>query len=47
MCGIAGIIGHKANVKTISKMLETQKHRGPDFMDFYCEQNKWLWDTTG
>ncbi len=31
MCGIAGIIGPKANKWTILKMLEAQKHRGPDF----------------
>ena len=40
MCGIAGIIGHKATKPTILRMLEIQKHRGPDFMDFYCEENK-------
>jgi len=40
MCGIAGIIGHKANRSSILQMLETQKHRGPDFMDFYCEDGK-------
>jgi asparagine synthase (glutamine-hydrolysing) len=39
MCGIVGIIGQKANKDSISQMLETQKHRGPDFMDFYCEEN--------
>jgi asparagine synthase (glutamine-hydrolysing) len=36
MCGIAGIIGHKANQQNITKMLEVQKHRGPDFKD------KWI-----
>ena len=40
MCGIVGIIGQKANKTSISLMLETQKHRGPDFMDFYCEENR-------
>ena len=40
MCGIAGIIGQKANKSRISQMLETQKHRGPDFTDYYCEENK-------
>lgn len=40
MCGIVGIIGQKATKNSISQMLETQKHRGPDFMDFYCEENK-------
>lgn len=39
MCGIAGIIGDKANNDTILKMLETQKHRGPDFTD------KWVLET--
>ena len=38
MCGITGIIGQKANRENISKMLEAQKHRGPDFMDYYCEE---------
>jgi asparagine synthase (glutamine-hydrolysing) len=40
MCGIVGIIGQKATKNRISQMLEIQKHRGPDFMDFYCEENK-------
>jgi asparagine synthase (glutamine-hydrolysing) len=40
MCGIAGIIGHKANKLSILQMLETQKHRGPDFVDYYHEENK-------
>lgn len=40
MCGIVGIIGQKATKNNISQMLETQKHRGPDFMDYYCEENK-------
>lgn len=31
MCGITGIIGPNANQSTILKMLEAQKHRGPDF----------------
>ena len=33
MCGIAGIIGYRANRGSIFQMLETQKHRGPDFVD--------------
>ncbi|WP_293870270.1 asparagine synthase (glutamine-hydrolyzing) [Flavobacterium sp.] len=37
MCGIAGIIGHKANENFILKMLETQKHRGPDYTNFWVE----------
>ena len=40
MCGIAGIIGYKANKGSILQMLETQKHRGPDFVDCYHEENK-------
>lgn len=40
MCGIAGIIGPNAQKQSIIQMLETQKHRGPDFMDFYLEPNK-------
>jgi asparagine synthase (glutamine-hydrolysing) len=40
MCGIAGIIGQKANKQNILRMLEIQKHRGPDFMNYYCDENK-------
>lgn len=40
MCGIAGIVGRKANRSKVLTMLETQKHRGPDFTDYYCEENK-------
>lgn len=40
MCGIAGIIGQKATRASILQMLETQKHRGPDFMDYYVEENR-------
>lgn len=40
MCGIAGIVGPKATQENILPMLETQKYRGPDFADFYCETNK-------
>lgn len=40
MCGIAGIIGQKVNKENILQVLETQKHRGPDFMDYYCDDNK-------
>ncbi|WP_445454363.1 asparagine synthase (glutamine-hydrolyzing) [Flavobacterium sp. 25HG05S-40] len=40
MCGIAGIIGSKANKATILQMLDSQKHRGPDFTDFYIEENR-------
>ncbi|WNM20259.1 asparagine synthase (glutamine-hydrolyzing) [Flavobacterium capsici] len=38
MCGIAGIIGNQATPEVISKMLQKQKHRGPDFMDYYIEE---------
>lgn len=40
MCGIAGIIGPKANKEDILQMLETQKNRGPDFTDFRCHDSK-------
>ncbi|MBW3466370.1 asparagine synthase (glutamine-hydrolyzing) [Arthrospiribacter ruber] len=30
MCGIAGIIGHKANIHALESMLKIQNHRGPD-----------------
>jgi asparagine synthase (glutamine-hydrolysing) len=38
MCGITGIIGNKANQENIVSMLEAQKHRGPDFTDFWLEE---------
>jgi asparagine synthase (glutamine-hydrolysing) len=40
MCGIAGIIGVNANTSNISILLETQKHRGPDHSNFYCDDKK-------
>nr|WP_294774846.1 asparagine synthase (glutamine-hydrolyzing) [uncultured Flavobacterium sp.] len=40
MCGIAGIIGPKANKLTILKMLESQKHRGPDFTANWVIENQ-------
>ena len=40
MCGIAGIVGKKANEQTILRMLDTQKHRGPDYFDFFSVDNK-------
>ena len=39
MCGIAGIVGSKANQKTITRMLEVQKHRGPDFTGDWIVEN--------
>jgi asparagine synthase (glutamine-hydrolysing) len=39
MCGIAGIVGFKANKQRILSMLDYQKHRGPDFMDYYVEDD--------
>ena len=40
MCGIAGIIGHKASRGNILQMLDCQKHRGPDFTDYYVEESR-------
>ncbi len=40
MCGIVGIVGDNANTTNILQMLDVQKHRGPDFMDFFSEENK-------
>lgn len=37
MCGITGIIGAKANTEAIIKMLQTQQHRGPDYMGYFVE----------
>ena len=31
MCGISGILGAKANNKTLTKILAKQQHRGPDY----------------
>ncbi len=30
MCGIAGIIGPESEIQTVQRMIEVQKHRGPD-----------------
>lgn len=38
MCGIAGIIGQKASQETIVKMLEAQKHRGPDYTGHWVKE---------
>lgn len=37
MCGIAGIIGNNANKATLSRMLDSQKHRGPDALGEYFD----------
>ena len=40
MCGIVGILGkHLDNSNTIYKMLEAQKHRGPDAMTIWSDSN--------
>jgi len=31
MCGIAGVIGRKSTVENITKMTDSQQHRGPDY----------------
>ncbi len=40
MCGIAGIIGNKANQQNMASLLQAQKHRGPDYTDFWLAENK-------
>ena len=40
MCGIAGIIGDKANQENIARMLEIQKHRGPDSYGSWVDKNR-------
>lgn len=40
MCGISGIIGQKASKANILKMLGCQKHRGPDFMDYFVDEKR-------
>ncbi|MCZ4318528.1 asparagine synthase (glutamine-hydrolyzing) [Aequorivita viscosa] len=37
MCGIVGIIGGAANEDALTKMLNTQRHRGPDFTGTYTK----------
>lgn len=40
MCGIAGIVGNgEIRQATLNAMLDTQKHRGPDFTGTYFEDN--------
>ena len=38
MCGISGIIGNNSNTNVLSKMIETQKHRGPDSSGKYVKK---------
>ena len=38
MCGISGIIGADFNSDLLSKMIETQKHRGPDSSGKYVKE---------
>ncbi|TVP54158.1 MAG: asparagine synthase (glutamine-hydrolyzing) [Mongoliibacter sp.] len=40
MCGIAGIIGHKANIKALKSMLNVQTHRGPDHMGTFLVERE-------
>lgn len=40
MCGIVGIIGHKAEAVVLQQMLEAQKHRGPDFQGEFVIPNQ-------
>jgi asparagine synthase (glutamine-hydrolysing) len=37
MCGIAGIIGEKANAVALNGMLKVQNHRGPDYTGAWIE----------
>ncbi|GAB2778923.1 asparagine synthase (glutamine-hydrolyzing) [Salinimicrobium soli] len=38
MCGLAGIIGPKPSEAELQKMLQTQKHRGPDHNGSYLDE---------
>ncbi len=38
MCGISGIVGSKANVSTLTKMLAKQQHRGPDYTGTWVDE---------
>lgn len=42
MCGISGIIGNNSNTNVLSKMIETQKHRGPDSSGKYVKKGVFL-----
>ena len=42
MCGIAGIIGYKANEDLLTKMLKSQAHRGPDNTGTFISENTCL-----
>ena len=35
MCGIAGIIGERANEYRLNSMLKAQHHRGPDYTGIF------------
>ena len=37
MCGIAGILGAAASENTVLKLLEKQRHRGPDAEEYWCQ----------
>ncbi|NQX84804.1 MAG: asparagine synthase (glutamine-hydrolyzing) [Flavobacteriaceae bacterium] len=39
MCGIAGIVGNKYDSETLSKVLEKQNHRGPDFTGQWLDEH--------
>lgn len=37
MCGIAGILGAAASENAVLKLLEKQRHRGPDAENYWCQ----------
>ena len=38
MCGIAGLIGSKADAATVQRVADQQRHRGPDDIGVWCER---------
>ncbi|WP_158837993.1 asparagine synthase (glutamine-hydrolyzing) [Polaribacter sp. L3A8] len=42
MCGIAGIVGDHSSKELLFKMLDAQKHRGPDNTGSWCNDNVFL-----
>ncbi len=38
MCGIAGLIGSKADAATVQRIADQQRHRGPDDIGVWCEE---------
>jgi asparagine synthase (glutamine-hydrolysing) len=40
MCGVAAIVGPKASLQNLERILALQNHRGPDFTGYWVEPNQ-------